>query len=123
MCFTCRTVACLIRRTILKTLVRASVAHPDTFQCAICMRWYKRPAHRAWQRHGVSAREYKRDNGLAVSHNITSQADHDRMRLHALDNGMDKSLQVKGKRTRYKPNDPRARVNSNQWGSKGAPHP
>jgi len=102
---------------------RASVARPGAIQCAICLRWYKRPAHHAWQRHGVSAREYKKDVGLSLTRGITTQADHDRMRLHALDNGMDVRLAKLGARTRYTQGDIRAKAKSNPWGGKGAPRP
>lgn len=78
-------------------------------QCAICFRWYRRPAHHAWQIHGIRALGYKKAIGYFTSKGLTSKADNKKMHNHAIKNNMPSMLTVKGKQTRFKPDDPRAR--------------
>lgn len=89
---------------------QASNPSADKKKCAICERWYKRVGRHVSQRHGMTAREYRAGLGLPVSIGIMTEEASEHMRALAYENGMDKSLLVKGKNTRFKVGDPRARI-------------
>lgn len=91
-------------------------------QCAYCSRWYRRVLRHAQQRHGITAVEYKRDQGLAVGVGILPEDARETMRAHTLANGTINNL-AKGASKRFRKNDPRAKINSNPWGKQGAPRP
>ena len=101
---------------------RARVPFPGGLQCAICLCYYRRVLRHAQQRHGISAREYKFQHGLAVGRGILHEDDRQNMSQHTRTNGTIKNL-GRGVPHRYTVGDKRTRQKSNPWGSKGAPRP
>lgn len=79
-------------------------ASANKIKCAICGRYYRRPTHHAWQRHGVNEREYKEAAELDHKKGVVLPEDSERMRQHAFENGMSITLPVLGARTRFKKN-------------------
>lgn len=76
----------------------------DKIKCVICGRYYRRPTHHAWQRHGVNEREYKEASGLDHKKGVVLPEDSERMRRHAFENGLDITLPLLGENTRFKKN-------------------
>lgn len=87
--------------------LKASKPSKNKFQCIICSKWYKAPVHHAWQRHKIYEREYKEIAGLDHKKGILPDYLKEIKKEHVFQNGTVKNLK-KGKKTRFKPNDPRA---------------
>lgn len=83
---------------------KRAVEGEGRIKCIICGLYYRRPIHHAWQRHGVNEREYKETAGLDHKKGITTPEDSERMRQHALENGMSITLPLLGAHTRFKKN-------------------
>lgn len=88
---------------------RASTPSPDKKKCGICNRWYKRVGFHVWIRHGVLARDYRREMGLPLSIGIMTDKDRAHMSKLAYQYDMPKQVIRTGKKTRYVKGDPRAK--------------
>lgn len=71
----------------------------------------------------MDEKEYKTEFGFAHGRGVITPEDSAHMRVLALENNMDEQLKKAGKQTRFKPDDPRTKTNSNPWGGRGAPRP
>jgi hypothetical protein len=98
---------------------RASVARDGTLQCTVCSRWYKRVARHVNQRHGLTAKEYKSENGYALGRGVITEDKREHLRNIVQETGVIKNL--KPNAYRFKKGDPRTRTKSNPWGANGAP--
>lgn len=56
----------------------ARIPHKDKIQCEICGLWYKKPLGHVFQRHGMTAREYKLKFGYALKKGIVGKKLHKR---------------------------------------------
>jgi len=71
-------------------------------QCLICLHWYWKPMAHVWQRHKISAREYKEEYNLEVTKGIVPDWHRKILSKNALDNKMDEQLMRVGMNTRLK---------------------
>ena len=73
--------------------------------CHICGRSFNKLLNHVWQKHGLSAREYKIKFGLNVSHGIISQATREKLQ-ESVHNNYSKVVEInlikKGRKTRFK---------------------
>ncbi len=99
---------------------RASVARDGTLQCELCGQWYKRVTRHVNQRHGLTAKEYKQENGLAVGRGVITEDKREHLRTLAKETGVIENIRYNAK-DRFKPGEKRTKINSNPWGKAGAP--
>lgn len=96
----------LAQRTVKDAEARSP--HPDKKRCAICQLYYKRVTAHVYQRHGLTAYEYKQQHGLPVSKGILTQEARTHLRALAYEQHAPENMKRAGKRTRYVKDDPRA---------------
>jgi len=87
---------------------KSASPNPDKLPCAVCGKYYKRPIHHAWQRHGVNKREYKESAGLDVKRGVITPEARERMAEHVRTNGTINNLQAGAPHRWTKDNPPPA---------------
>ena len=88
----------------------ALVPSSDKKKCGICGRWYVQVGTHIVQRHGMTAREYRKEMNLPLRKGIMPDWYRKLKREQALDNPAAlKNLKI-GKKFHYKKNDPRTKV-------------
>ena len=75
-------------------------------RCLICGAWVKAPAMHAWQKHRISARDYKKTFSLPYGKGLLPEDLKEVKKDYVFDNGTVKNLK-KGVHTRYKKGDAR----------------
>jgi hypothetical protein len=73
--------------------------------CHICGKAYKKPLTHAWQIHGLTEKEYKKEFGLDVTVGILSEESRELARKRVYENydvAIAENLLKKGKKTRFK---------------------
>ena len=78
-------------------------------RCLICKKWYVMVGGHAWQRHGLTAREYREKFGLPLKKGILPKWYKEMKGKQALENGTWQNLRI-GKKYWYKKGDERAIV-------------
>lgn len=80
----------------------------DKLQCLICKNYYKRVCSHVRQRHGMNAREYKKEFGLDNKKGLMTEQARETMKKHTEKNRkivIDRNLLIGGVKTRYKKGD------------------
>lgn len=69
-------------------------------ECLVCGKFFTRPASHVWQKHGMSAREYKEAYGLDLKKGIATEEYKEVMRSHVFENHTVENLK-KGAKFRF----------------------
>ena len=80
---------------------------PNKIQCLICGRWYVQVGSHVYNRHDMTAREYREYHNLEVKRGIVPAYYRKLKGDQALENGTYQNLKV-GKKFWFKPGDPKA---------------
>jgi len=87
----------------------ATKPKPNTIQCLICSKWYRKVGAHIVQRHGITAREYREAYNLEVKRGLLTPPEREILADHAINNGTYKNLEkgapyrfTKGKSYNYK---------------------
>jgi len=90
--------------------------------CLICKKEFVRPLSHCWQKHGMSAREYKENFGLDVKKGIATKEYKDKMRnllkpqsIQAVIIGGKKSRFIKGVSNNYKRSEQTLKRLKDRW--------
>ena len=83
----------------------------DGFECPLCGLYYKALLTHVWQRHDMSAKEFKEEFIFAYKKSFILNDNKEAKRIGALKT-VDNNLLEGGKATRYKKNDPRTKINT-----------
>ncbi len=70
-------------------------------KCLVCGKYFRRPLSHVWQKHEMSAREYKSEYGLDLKKGIVTEDYREVMRQHVFENGTVNNLK-KGDIYRFK---------------------
>lgn len=99
----------------------AIAAHPapGKKRCIICGRWYTKVGAHVYNRHHILAKEYRKLYNLPLKRGILSDEKRREYANNCLTNGTAALLAEVGKRTRYRPGDPRAKAKKGTLGRKG----
>lgn len=76
----------------------------DRMQCLVCGRWYRQVGSHIFQRHGMTAREYREEYELEVKRGLTRGSYRELKAEQVFENGTVENLE-QGAKYRFKPGD------------------
>ena len=97
---------------------KASVPSSRKKQCGICGKWYVQVGSHIFNRHGMTAREYREKFDLPVKRGIVPKWYREKKAKQCAENGTIKNLKA-GKVNWYKKGDPRAKLGAQDRPWKG----
>jgi len=92
---------------------------PDKKRCIICKKWYYQVGSHIWQKHGLTAREYREEFDLPIKKGILPDWLRKLKGEQAIENKTFENLKI-GKKFWYKKGDKRAKIISGWKGRRGS---
>ena len=71
------------------------------FQCVYCGEWFKGLAYHTTQKHGISAKQLRKDLNLKATYQLITNDIKERHRELAINSGEGNKLKISGQQTRY----------------------